>query len=71
MADYTFDQIREAVQECTGYDLQQVFDDEHDCYVLIDPYGDQDGDEFYDLADVLDYVTDNEQVNEYLKTEFQ
>ena len=71
MTDYTFDQVREAVQECTSYDIQQLYDDEHDSYVLIDPFGDQDGDEFYDLADVIDYVTDNEDVNRYLMEEFQ
>ena len=64
---YTFDQLRDAVQECTSYDLQQIFDDEQDAYVLIDPYGDQDGDEFYDLEDVYDYITNNEQVAKYLE----
>ena len=63
---YTFFQLREAVQECTSYDLQAVFDDEHDEYVLIDPYGEQDGDTFTDLDDVYDYITNNEQVNAYL-----
>jgi hypothetical protein len=65
--NYDFFQLREAVQECTGYDLVQVFDDEHDEYLLIDPYGDQDGDAFVDLEDVYDYITDNDQVNTYLK----
>jgi hypothetical protein len=65
--NYDFFQLREAVQECTGYDLVQVFDDEHDEYLLIDPYGDQDGDAFVDLDDVYDYITDNDQVNTYLK----
>ena len=68
--EYTFEQIQEAVQECTGYDLVQVFDDEHDEYVLVDPYGEQDGDPFAELEDVIDYVTDNEKVNQYLKEEF-
>jgi hypothetical protein len=68
--DYTFEQVREAVQECTGYDLVQVFDDEHDEYQLVDPYGDQDGDPFCYLEDVIDFVTDNEQVLKYLKEEF-
>ena len=45
------------VQECTSYDLITICDDdEHDGYVLVDPYGDQDGDPFYDLDDVVDYV---------------
>lgn len=67
---FTFEQVREAIQECTGYDLVQEFDDDHDQYVLVDPYGDQDGDPFMDLDDVVDYVTDNDQVNTYLRTEF-
>jgi hypothetical protein len=63
---FTFEQVREAIQECTGYDLVQEFDDDHDQYVLVD----QDGDPFMDLDDVVDYVTDNDQVNTYLRTEF-
>ena len=68
--NFSFFQLRDAVQECTSYDLQAVFDDEHDEYILIDPFGDQDGDSFADLDDVYDYITNNEQVNEYLKTMF-
>lgn len=68
--DYTFDQIREAVQECTGYDLVAIFDDDHDEYALTDPYGAQDGDSFQSLDDVLDFVSDNAQVLEYLNTQF-
>ena len=64
--DYSFFQLRDAVRECTSYDLQAVIDDEHDEYVLIDAFGDQDGDAFTDLDDVYDYITDNEQVNDYL-----
>ena len=64
--DFTFFQLRDAVQECTSYDLQAVFDDDHDEYILIDPCGDQDGDAFDDLNDVYDYITNNEQVLEYL-----
>ena len=66
--NFTFEQLKDAVQECTGYDLVQHFDDEHDEYLLIDAYGDQDGDPFYDLEDVYDYITNNDQVNDYLKT---
>ena len=68
--NFTFDQLRDSVQECTGYDLLPVFDDEHDSYILVDPYGDQDGDPFDNLEDVYDYISNNDQVNEYLKTEF-
>ena len=54
---YSFDQLRDAVQGCTSYDLVKRFSDDEDEYVLIDPYGDQDGDPFYDLDDVFDYIT--------------
>jgi len=65
---YSFDQLQLAVQECTSYDLVQRFSDADDIdeYVLIDPYGDQDGDPFYDLDDVYDFITNNEQVDNYL-----
>jgi hypothetical protein len=67
---YTFEQLKEALNECTSYDLQMVDDEDADMigYVLIDPFGDQDGDLFYDLDDVADYITNNEQVDEYLYT---
>ena len=63
---YTFDQLREAVQECTSYDLQHYNDGEEDGYVLIDPFGDIDGDIFYDLEDVTDFITNNDDVDSYL-----
>jgi hypothetical protein len=63
---YTYDQLRDAVQECTSYDLVQRMGDDYDEYVLIDPYGDQDGEPFYDLSDVEDFIRNNEQVDAYL-----
>jgi hypothetical protein len=67
MTNYTFDQLKDALNECTGYDLQIVVDDDDEtAYQLNDPYGDQDGDLFYDLDDVADYITNNDQVSEYL-----
>ena len=63
---FTFDVLRDAVRECTSYDLVQRFSDDEDEYVLIDPYGDVDGDPFYDLADVEDFITNNSQVEDYL-----
>jgi hypothetical protein len=63
---YTFDQLRDAVQECTSYDLVQRFSDDEDKYVLIDPFGDQDGDPFYDIEDVVDFITNNADVDAYL-----
>ena len=65
--DFTFDQLQQAVQECTSYDLQEVsIDDEHYEYVLIDGCGDQDGDGFECLYDVYDYITNNQEVLDYL-----
>ena len=63
---YTFDQLRDAVRECTSYDLVQRFSDDEDKYVLIDPFGDQDGEPFYDLSDVEDFIRNNDQVDQYL-----
>jgi phage major head subunit gpT-like protein len=63
---YDFFQLKDAINSCTAYDLQAVFDDDHDQYILVDPYGDVDGDPFYELDDVYDYITNNEQVAEYL-----
>ena len=67
---FTFEQLKEALNECTSYDLQMVDDEDADMmgYALIDSFGDQDGDLFYDLDDVADYITNNEQVDEYLYT---
>jgi hypothetical protein len=65
---YTFDQLKEALNECTGYDLEMVDDEDADMYAykLIDQCGDQDGDLFYDLDELADYITNNEQVDQYL-----
>jgi hypothetical protein len=45
-----------------------VDDDDADmmAYALIDAYGEQDGDLFYDLEDVADYICNNDQVDQYL-----
>ena len=64
--NYDFQQLRDAVQECTSYDLIEVFDDITDEYVLIDAFGDQDGDPFPDLDSVYDYITNNEDIQVYL-----
>jgi hypothetical protein len=64
---YTFDQLKDALNECTSYDLQISIDEYDDpMYILIDPCGDQDGDPFYDLDDLTDYITNNDQISEYL-----
>jgi hypothetical protein len=64
---YTFEQVKEALNACTACDLQIVIDEDDDtALALIDPCGDIDGDLFYDIDDVVDYITNNEQVSEYL-----
>lgn len=63
-----FSVLRDAVRECTSYDLTLIDDEDADmyAYALIDPFGDQDGDLFYDLADVESYITNNSEVEDYL-----
>ena len=64
---FTFAQIRGALIECTNYDMQKTIDEDGEwAYALIDPFGDQDGDTFPDLESVVDYISNNEQVDEYL-----
>ena len=63
---FTFDVLRDAVRECTSYDLAVLTNDDVDEYVLIDPYGDVDGDPFYELSDVEYFIRNNSQVDEYL-----
>lgn len=66
MTTFTFDDLRAAVQDCTSYDLVQRFGDDYDEYALIDPYGDQDGDAFYELEDVEFFIRNNDAVDAYL-----
>jgi len=63
---FTFDDLRSAVQECTSYDLVQRMGDDYDEYVLIDGFGDQDGNPFYELEDVVDFITNNKDVELHL-----
>ena len=63
---YSFDDLRAAVQDCTSYDLVQRMGDDYEEYVLIDPYGDQDGDAFYDLEDVEFFIRNNDDIDAYL-----
>jgi hypothetical protein len=66
MTMYCFDQLRDAVQECTSYDLVQRFSDDEDEFLLIDPYGDVDGEPFYELEDVESFIRNNDDVDAYL-----
>jgi hypothetical protein len=63
---YTFDDLRAAVQDCTSYDLVQRMGDDYEEYALIDGCGDQDGEPFYELSDVEDFIRNNDDVDRYL-----
>ena len=66
MTTFTFDDLRAAVQDCTSYDLVQRMGDDYEEYALIDPFGDQDGDVFYELEDVESFIRANDDIDAYL-----
>jgi hypothetical protein len=68
MTTFTFDDLRAAVQDCTSYDLVQRFNDDGEEYeyILLDGCGDADGEPFYDLSDVEDFIRNNDDVDRYL-----
>jgi len=66
MTTYSFDDLRAAVQDCTSYDLVQRMGDDYEEFVLVDPYGDIDGDPFYELEDVEYFIRNNDDVDRYL-----
>ena len=66
MTTFTFDELRSAVQDCTSYDLVQRMGDDYEEYVLVDPFGDVDGDAFYELEDVESFIRNNDDVDAYL-----
>lgn len=61
--------VRSILDDCTGYTFSKVYDREDDevYYELIDQYGEVDGDVFYEFDDLLDYVSNNDQVDEALR----
>ena len=64
---YTFDQLAGAISSCTSYSLKKSKDEDGlPVFLLLDGCGDQDGDPFEDLIDVQDYVTNNQEVFDYL-----
>ena len=66
-ARYTFNQLNDAVTNCTSYYLQQSKDEDgKTIYLLIDGCGNQSGNPFYDLFDVEDYVCNYDEVHDYL-----
>ena len=58
--------VRSILEDCTGYTFTKEYDGDEECvyFTLIDQYGDVDGDPFYEFDDVLDYITENQQVND-------
>jgi len=40
--------------------------DDYEEFVLVDPYGDIDGDPFYELEDVEYFIRNNDDVDRYL-----
>ena len=65
---FTFDQLAGAVASCTSYSLNKTKDEDGTTvFYLLDGCGDQDGDYFEDLIDVLDYVTNCSEVADYLQ----
>jgi hypothetical protein len=64
---FTFEQIQGALRECTSYDMRKTLNEDGEwAFALIDPFGDQDGDDFPDLESVVDYISNDEHVDEYL-----
>lgn len=66
MSTFTFNDLRAAVQDCTSYDLIQRMGDDYKEYVLIDPYGHQDGDVFYELEDIESFIRNHDGIDAYL-----
>jgi len=57
---YTFDQLNDALQNCTPWFLTKEKNDDGElAYALRDGCGDQDGDLFDDFAGVLDDLADS------------
>ena len=64
----TLQRYNNALTNCTSYFLRKSQDEEGETvYLLIDGFGDQEGDPFYDLIDVRDYITNNKEVANYLE----
>lgn len=64
---YNFVQLNDALLNCTPYYLTKEEDEDGDlAYALRDGCGDQEGDVFFDLYDVQAYITENQEVFDYL-----
>jgi len=65
---YTFQQLNNALTNCTSFFLREAKDEEGELiYQLIDGCGDQSGDPFYDLIDVVDLIAQDSDVADYLE----
>lgn len=64
---YTFQQISDALFNCSCFYLTKETNEDGDqAFALRDGCGEQDGDLFDDLDDVQSYVTENQDVFDYL-----
>tara|TARA_R100000734_G_scaffold3014_1_gene2822 strand:- start:368 stop:589 length:222 start_codon:yes stop_codon:yes gene_type:complete len=64
---YTFQQLNNALTNCTSFFLRKgKSEDGETTYHLLDGCGDQDGDPFTDLYDVQAYITNDQDVFDYL-----
>jgi len=65
---HKFHSVNEALMQCTSYYAELDYDNDEEChtYWLVDGCGDRDGDPFYDIDDMIDYVSNNSEVEEYL-----
>ena len=62
-----FEMVKYAIETHTNYTLKRGHDEDgYDTFLLVDPFGDVDGDPFDDLFDVIDYVGNNEYVYDEL-----
>ena len=70
VSPFTFEQLNSALLYCSSYHLTKEKDEDGElCFALRDGCSDQEGDFFYDLFDVEDYITNNDQVADYLANE--
>jgi hypothetical protein len=58
--------VYEILMDCTGYSFTKEEDEDGPYYLLIDLYGDVDGDPFYDFDDLVGYIAENGEVEKSL-----
>ena len=63
---YSFQQLNDALINCTSFHAQATTEDQRTVYVLRDGCNDQHGDVFEELIDLQDYITDNQDCFDYL-----